>query len=410
MKVILFLMSFFFFLVVGGSFTYLLILWKQYWIRVNEIIKDSQKPVYPSNMARLEYDEVTSKFMIHRLPAKTTTTTPAPRLNESQIWKEQVYKHETDIRGQLRRALVDTSKRVDSDKVINLYRVNFTGTKSMFMSPKMTPHELVCDAMNEIKLETFVEGDAFFKSQEMDQYLLKRPILDGKVFQTCAVVPSSGSLLNSNLGPLIDKNEFVIRFNHAPTKGYVKDVGEKTSLRIVNSQVVGKPEYHFLDSKLYSQTPVLVWDPSRYSDTLDEWFSHPDYPFFETFFSKRLMSPTETLHLMKPSSLWSIWDWMQTNSKHSILPNPPSSGFLGILLALKHCHQVSVFEFVPSIRMTKRCHYYDSEENFGCTMGDWHPLSAEKLLALAFNVASREDVFGHGYLVMDGSPKLNCKS
>jgi hypothetical protein len=29
-----------------------------------------------------------------------------------------------------------------------------------------------------------------------------------------------------------------------------------------------------------------------------------------------------------------------------------------------------------------RCHYYDDEENIGCTLGDWHPLAAEKLLAL----------------------------
>ena len=32
-----------------------------------------------------------------------------------------------------------------------------------------------------------------------------------------------------------------------------------------------------------------------------------------------------------------------------------------------------------------RCHYYEEEENLGCTLGDWHPLAAEKLLAMAMH-------------------------
>ena len=36
----------------------------------------------------------------------------------------------------------------------------------------------------------------------------------------------------SNLGAEIDANEVVVRFNNAPTKGYEKDVGKKTSLRL----------------------------------------------------------------------------------------------------------------------------------------------------------------------------------
>ena len=60
----------------------------------------------------------------------------------------------------------------------------------------------------------------------------------------------------------------IYRFNNAPTDQYDKDVGNKTSIRIVNSQVrtkpknhqsafkstlkvVAKPQYKFIESPLY---------------------------------------------------------------------------------------------------------------------------------------------------------------
>ena len=46
----------------------------------------------------------------------------------------------------------------------------------------------------------------------------------------------------SNLGAEIDANEVVVRFNNAPTKGYEKDVGKKTSLRLTNAIFQGYRE------------------------------------------------------------------------------------------------------------------------------------------------------------------------
>ena len=51
---------------------------------------------------------------------------------------------------------------------------------------------------------------------------------------TCALVSSSGMLLDSNAGSQIDSADCVFRLNSAPTLGYEKDVGSKTTVRVVS--------------------------------------------------------------------------------------------------------------------------------------------------------------------------------
>lgn len=67
-----------------------------------------------------------------------------------------------------------------------------------------------------------------------------------------------------------DSNDFVLRFNNAPVAGYENDVGKRTDLRILNSQILSKMEFHFLNSTLYKDVNLLVWDPSNYSSTIKE--------------------------------------------------------------------------------------------------------------------------------------------
>lgn len=50
---------------------------------------------------------------------------------------------------------------------------------------------------------------------------------------TCAYVVASGHMTNSASGSKIDANDCVFRSNDSPTTGYERDVGEKTTIRIV---------------------------------------------------------------------------------------------------------------------------------------------------------------------------------
>ena len=66
-------------------------------------------------------------------------------------------------------------------------------------------------------------------------------ILSEFQFSSCAVVGSSGSLLNTTFGAAIDSHATVVRINQAPTnKKYWKRVGKKTTIRLINTRWTNK--------------------------------------------------------------------------------------------------------------------------------------------------------------------------
>ncbi|KAL1473243.1 hypothetical protein MTO96_038817 [Rhipicephalus appendiculatus] len=55
---------------------------------------------------------------------------------------------------------------------------------------------------------------------------------------TCALVGYSGRLLNSGLGDKVDATECVIRLGRAPGRGYDRDVGSKTTFRLMHADTL----------------------------------------------------------------------------------------------------------------------------------------------------------------------------
>lgn len=111
--------------------------------------------------------------------------------------------------------------------------------------------------------------------------------------------------------------------------GFEEDVGSKTTMRVLNSQVVSKPQFQFLDSNLYKNVTLLVWDPSNYTATLSEWLKRPEHDLFSTYIDYKRLFPKSKFFILNPQSLWRLWDFLQSNSPGRLRRNPPSSGFLG---------------------------------------------------------------------------------
>jgi hypothetical protein len=159
-----------------------------------------------------------------------------------------------------------------------------------------------------------------------------------KRYKSCAVVGNSGSLLETQFGFDIDKNEAVIRFNAAVTQGYEQFVGQKTTVRLLNAVDYKGPE---------GTEDELRLTTARGSDV-------------KVWVKKLEQKPEEMRNksfVLDPEMLCHAWAWI---GKHG---EKPSSGLVGVVLALKMCEKVEMFGFQSKNYFGKfsRPHYYDWE-------------------------------------------------
>ncbi|XP_035278981.1 alpha-N-acetylgalactosaminide alpha-2,6-sialyltransferase 3 isoform X2 [Anguilla rostrata] len=80
----------------------------------------------------------------------------------------------------------------------------------------------------------------------------------------CSVVSSSGQMLGRQAGAEIDQASCVWRMNNAPTKGFERDVGRRTTLRVVSHTSVPlllqRQQYFFGQN---NDTVYVIWGPLR---------------------------------------------------------------------------------------------------------------------------------------------------
>ncbi|KAL1771587.1 beta-galactoside alpha-2,6-sialyltransferase 2 isoform X1 [Sigmodon hispidus] len=288
----------------------------------------------------------------------------------------------------------------------NKHGVRFRGRRKA----RRTRPELLCELRKRVHVRTLDGKEPPFSA------LGWRPLVPGVPLsqlhphglRSCAVVMSAGAILNSSLGEEIDSHDAVLRFNSAPTRGYEKDVGNKTTVRIINSQILANPSHHFIDSSLYKDVILVAWDPAPYSANLNLWYKKPDYNLFTPYIQHRRRHPTQPFYILHPKFIWQLWDIIQENTREKIQPNPPSSGFIGILIMMSMCREVHVYEYIPSVRQTELCHYHELYYDAACTLGAYHPLLYEKLLVQRLNMGTQADLHHKGKVVLPGFQALRC--
>ena len=80
----------------------------------------------------------------------------------------------------------------------------------------------------------------------------------------------------------------------------------------------------------------------------------------------------------------------------------------GTILMMALCREVHVYEYIPSLRQTDLCHYYEHYYDAACTLGAYHPLLYEKVLVHKMNVAPEQDLKKKGRITVPGFSTVDC--
>ena len=186
-------------------------------------------------------------------------------------------------------------------------------------------------------------------------------------YRSCALVGSGGILSRSGSGAAIDAHEAVLRFNGAPLEGFVRDVGNRTTVWVVAGQHLLGPHTvrpgelvalycsnawlgacHFgllLPKRRAGNHPIMLLNPMLVQDTAD--------------------LPAAGNATRMPGSL----------------RTRPSAGLMGVSLAAKLCDSVTLYGFGNDSHPnnSNACrHYYDckfsQKRYFSGKLGfhNWH--------------------------------------
>ncbi|XP_078802821.1 ST3 beta-galactoside alpha-2,3-sialyltransferase 8 isoform X2 [Oryzias latipes] len=185
--------------------------------------------------------------------------------------------------------------------------------------------------------------------------VISPPSLDTKPLRSrcrsCAVVGNSGNLRESGHGERIDSHSFVIRMNKALTRGFEKDVGNRTT-------------HHFL----YPESAVdvdggvsLVLLPFKLRDL--EWLTsalstgHIKTTYMRV--KERIQADKDKVLVVNPAFFKYVHDrWTEHHGRY------PSTGMLAIVFALHVCDQVSVFGYGAD-REGNWHHYWEKNRHAG---------------------------------------------
>ncbi|XP_075072999.1 alpha-N-acetylgalactosaminide alpha-2,6-sialyltransferase 2-like [Mixophyes fleayi] len=190
----------------------------------------------------------------------------------------------------------------------------------------------------------------------------------------CAVVGNAGILNGSGMGKEIDGHDYVFRVNGAITKGFEKDVGNRTSFFLFSTNTLMNSLMAY-GRKGFKSVPhteetryVLLPDHDRdylmvraalTNSTIDRGKDHGKDP--SKYFGKNLT--TEHFKILHPDFMRYLRNrflWAPVlNTAHRNIYRP-STGASMLLAAVHTCDQVNAYGFMTPNYQKFSDHYYDS--------------------------------------------------
>ncbi|XP_051113234.1 beta-1,6-galactosyltransferase GALT29A [Andrographis paniculata] len=186
----------------------------------------------------------------------------------------------------------------------------------------------------------------------------------GKKYKSCAVVGNSGILLKTDHGNLIDSHDAVIRLNNARTSSFKSNVGLKTTISFVNSNILhlcARREGCFCHP-YGSHVPIIMYicQPVHFFDYLVCNSSHKaplivTDPRFDVLCA-RIVKYYSLKRFVKITAK-DVAEW---GAAHEGSNFHYSSGMQAVMLAVGICQKVSIFGFGKA--ETAKHHYHTSQK------------------------------------------------
>ncbi|XP_018430734.1 PREDICTED: CMP-N-acetylneuraminate-beta-galactosamide-alpha-2,3-sialyltransferase 2, partial [Nanorana parkeri] len=152
------------------------------------------------------------------------------------------------------------------------------------------------------------------------------------VCRRCAVVGNSGNLRGSGYGKDIDGHDFIMRINQAPTLGYERDVGCKTTHHFMYPESAKNLPANVSFVLIPFKALDLMWITSALSTGQIRFTYAPVKAF--------LRVDKDKVQIFNPAFFKYIHDhWTEHHGRY------PSTGMLVLFFALHVCDEVNVFGF-----------------------------------------------------------------
>lgn len=236
------------------------------------------------------------------------------------------------------------------------------------------------------------------------------PQVKGKLskrWKDCAVVSNSGTLSGKFNGDYVNTAELVFRFNSAPTIGHELFVGSKEDVRIVNNKYL--PRVHGKATTGGQTGTYLVKSNVAYVVV------GPEDKYHEVFAEE---FPLAELYRLDPAVSDSFSEVVQNLYNSSVLDPEhahgrsysPTSGGLGMMLALTVCDEVYAFGMAstPNAEISSY-HYYDKHIGKRADQNQWHKtFSAEKDLWRRLATNSQEQIDQTEVAYIPGFSQAKC--
>ncbi|XP_062280251.1 alpha-N-acetylgalactosaminide alpha-2,6-sialyltransferase 5b [Scomber scombrus] len=189
--------------------------------------------------------------------------------------------------------------------------------------------------------------------------------------RTCALVTSSGQLTGRKRGEEIDRSECVIRMNDAPSVGFQRDVGGRTSLRVIahsSLQRVLRSRQELLN--VSQDTVFIFWGPSNAMRRDGKGHVYNNLKLLKQLLPKLKVYIISRIKMLKFDELFKNETGIDRKSSSSWL----STGWFTMAIALELCDRINVYGMVPpdSCRSPSRpsvpYHYYEPLGAAECSM------------------------------------------